>query len=170
MIRGAKKCTSALTPWVDATTSWTWWMEQLSITTMEWGFLPSKGIKCGIRCVWTKLYKASPLAVPLTVLTSKRPVQDMQAIAETLSALTSSSWLLGVSPHRLYPYFNSVLRLSTPVSSTKIIISLEYTDTSEVYCSLRNLSYCNATLCNFFRVNPFSCKNLQMVDLLSPVS
>ena len=94
----------------------------------------------------------------------------MQAIiAETLSPLTSSSWLFGVLPHRLYPYFRSVLRLSAPVSSTKTIISLEYTDTSEVHCSLRNLSCCNATLCNFFRVNPFSCKNLQMVHRLTSI-
>ena len=43
-------------------------------------------------------------------------------------------------------------------------MSLECMETSEMYCSLKNLSCCSATFCNFFWVKPLSRKNLHMDD------
>ena len=38
---------------------------------------------------------SSPFVVPCTVLTSHEPFDDMQAIADTVSPLTNSSYVLG---------------------------------------------------------------------------
>lgn len=67
----------------------TWCIEQLSSTTIERAFSPSKGSICGMSRVRTKSKNTSPLTDPVVMSTATTPVDAIAAIAEILPPLWS---------------------------------------------------------------------------------
>ena len=80
-------------------TSATWCMEQLSMTTIEVGFSPSKGIMFGIKVPQAKSQNISPSTLFAVISTSRIPLsQHIAAIADILVPRTKRRLHLTLIP------------------------------------------------------------------------
>ena len=75
-----RNLTSAPILRIVSTTESTWWMDALSMTTIELGLTPSIGTKTGMRHLM-KSRNVSPLTLPSVMYTSLIPSTDKQNTA-----------------------------------------------------------------------------------------
>ena len=97
-------------------------------------------------------------------LAIQKSIHRLNAIAETLFPQTSSFLQTRILPLRQYPYLRIKLRLSLPVSSQKIKLSLLYMLTSDTNFDLRKSFRCSAAKLNLCLVNPTFFRNRHSVD------
>jgi len=117
-----------------------------------------------------KSQNVSPLTLPVLICTSIIPSIHIAAIAEYLCPLISGFSATARIPLKEYPNLRSVLRLSEPVSSTKMNMCGSNSEISDKNCILRSSLLCWAVSLNFVWEIPDNVrKNLQMVAVLTLV-
>ena len=99
----------------NSVTSSTWCTEQLSIMTMDSGFMPLNSIMFGINDALRKSKNLSPFTVSVVRSGAIFPVEDIAMMALALLPLVNSRCYSALIPHREYPYFRIASLVVEPV-------------------------------------------------------